>query len=359
MSRFSNKFIGLSARLLCKVYELLITIYTVLRRGLEQDRSQILVDLYSSDQARLQIDLDVAMAGPASVEGELLVIIPFRDRWDLTASCLESLANQVIPPALSLKVILVDNRSVEPETAAAMSASKNKYPSLAIETLRAVYSFNFSKLNNDGFKAFKTAKTKWVLFLNNDVQLIEKDLLVRMSGCLQSVQSIGAVGCTLLYPTGSIQHLFATPGCKIIAAHPLKGVPSNQPLKWFDKLVRPVPAVTGALMMLRAADFDAVGMFDESLPTLGQDIGLCLDVARKLGKFSAVITKPSAIHHESMTKAPSFPKHEVRFFYDKYGDVLKSRPLYSPRLSRWSEKPLLALPCEPKYPVLSVIRYWQ
>jgi hypothetical protein len=111
--------------------------------------------------------------------------------------------------------------------------------------------------------------------------------------------------------------------------------------------------------MLTAADFQASGMFDEDLPTLGQDIGLCLDVWHKLGKFSAVVTKPGAIHHEGMTKAPSFPMHEVRIFYDKYRALLNSPALYSKHLSRWTEQPLLALPFEPNYPVLSVIRYWQ
>jgi GT2 family glycosyltransferase len=359
MSHFSNKFMGLLTRLLCKTYELLLTIYTVSRRGLERDQSQILLDYYSIDQTRFQVELNQAMVEQVSSDYEILIIIPFRDCWNLTDKCLESLSRQITRSSTGLKVVLVDNGSVESETAAGIKSVKSKYPNLAIETLRADYPFNFSKLNNQGFKKYKTSKTKFVVFLNNDVQLIDQNLLSKMSSCLQSVPSVGVIGCTLLYPTGNIQHIFATPGCKIIAAHPLKGVFGNQPLRWFDVPLRPVPAVTGALMMMRASDFEAVGMFDESLLTLGQDIGLCLDAWQKLGKFTATVTKPSAIHHESMTKAPKFPSEEVRRFYNKYDSILDLPALYSARLSRWSEKPLLALPKEPKYPVFSVLRYWQ
>jgi GT2 family glycosyltransferase len=258
-----------------------------------------------------------------------------------------------------MKVVLVDNGSTSPETVQGMKAARSHYPSLMIETLRADYPFNFSKLNNDGFRNCKNVGTRFVLFLNNDIELLGNDTIQKMAICLTNIPDAGVVGSTLLYPEGNIQHLFAAPGVKIIAAHPLKGTPFNQLTDWFEKPMRPVPAVTGAVMMLRAEDFERVGMFDEALPTLGQDVVLCARVLQKLQKFSVVLTKADVLHHESVTKSVSFPAAELKLIYDRYGDALNSKTFFNHVFSRWSERPLIALPWELSYPAKTVARFWQ
>lgn len=295
--------------------------------------------------------IDQKLNESAAIAGELLVIIPFKDRWDLTSACLKTLNAQTMPHEFSIRVVLVDNGSVTAQTSQGIASAPKNYPRLKIEILRADYPFNFSKLNNDAFKKFHSKDTTWVLFLNNDVELNDQTIITRMASCLESVPEAGAVGCTLLYPDQRIQHIFAAPGVKIIAAHPLKGVPSNKALAWFQKPARPVSAVTGAVMMLRAKDFEASDMFDENLPTLGQDIILCLNVLNKLSKKIVVVMNVHIIHHESETKAFSFPAAEINYIYSRYGKMLAGSQWYSDKISRWSETPRLAPPCEPPYPV--------
>jgi GT2 family glycosyltransferase len=283
--------------------------------------------------------------------GELLVIIPFKDRWDLTSACLKSLNEQIIPNDLFIRVILVDNGSVSTETAQGIKSASGCYPHLKFEDLRADYPFNFSKLNNDAFKNFRTEKTRWVLFLNNDVSLNDQNIVSRMTSCLESVPEAGAVGCTLLYPNRRIQHIFAAPGVKIIAAHPLKGTPYRDDLEWFQKPARPVAAVTGAVMMLRVRDFEAAGMFDEKLPTLGQDIVLSCVVSQKLSKFNVVIHSGDVIHHESPTKESHFSQEELSHAYRQHEVRLIAAVLYSNVFSRWCEQPIYGPQPEPRYPV--------
>jgi GT2 family glycosyltransferase len=324
-------------------------------RGFESDPSQILIDYYTEAQTKAQAILDSKFRELKPLTGELLVIIPFKDRWDLTSTCLQTLNDQIIPRDLTLRVVLVDNGSVMSETAQGIKGASECYPHLKIENLRADYPFNFSKLNNDAFKAFRTEKNNWVLFLNNDVSLNDQTIVSRMASCLESVPEAGAVGCTLLYPDRRIQHLFAAPGVKIIAAHPLKGVPYNQDFAWFQKPARPVAAVTGAVMMLRATDFGAVGRFDETLATMAQDIVISCLVSEKLLKFNVSLHTNNVFHQESPTKSEQFSKKELRHVHARYSKYIFSERYFSRNLSRWSERPAQIVICEARYPAEWVI----
>ena len=320
-------------------------------RGFESDPSQILLDHYTEAQAKAQLILDAKLREFKELTGELLVIIPFKDRWDLTSACLKSLNEQIMPNDVFMRVILVDNGSVAPQTSHGLATASKDYTHLKIEVLRADYPFNFSKLNNDAFKKFCSNATEWVLFLNNDVSLNDKTVITRMISCLESVPEAGAVGCTLLYPDRRIQHIFAAPGVKIIAAHPLKGTPYRDDLEWFQKPARPVAAVTGAVMMLRVSDFEAAGMFDEKLPTMGQDIVLSCLVSEKLSKFNVSLGTGGVIHHESPTKAAKFSREELRYAYAQYLRIMASPQYYSKIFSRWSERPVYGINKEWLYPV--------
>lgn len=324
-------------------------------RGFESDPSKILLDHYTEDQVRAQSIIDQKLKKFSQPNGELLVIIPFKDRWDLTSQCLNTLNEQAIPDQCSMIVVLVDNGSIKLETIQGIASSSETYPNLKIETISAKYPFNFSRLNNDAFKKFRSNATKWVLFLNNDVALNDQGIIARMVSCLESIPEAGCVGCTLLYPEGRIQHLFAAPGVKIIAAHPLKGVPYSREISWFEKAARPVAAVTGAVMMIRAADFEAVGQFDETLPTMGQDIVLSCVVSDKLSKFNVSLQTSEVIHQESPTKSVMFSKEELHYVYLRYGKYLYSKKYFSRNLSRWSEQPVQVIVTEPPYPAGWVI----
>ena len=328
----------------------MLVFYTILRRGIESDPTKILIDYYTEAQTRAQELIDEALRAPPSPKGELLIIIPFRDRWDLTRSCLMTLPAQLLPVDLIFRTILVDNGSVIPETLEKLDSVKTDYPVLNIEVLKANYPFNYSRLNNEAFKRFRLPTTKWVLFLNNDVELRDQNIVSRMTTCLESIPEAGVIGCTLLYPNRRIQHIFAAPGVKIIAAHPLKGVPYNPSYEWFAKPARPVAAVTGAVMMVRAEDFEKVGMFDERLPTMGQDIDLCLALTRKSDSFSLALSSGATYHNEGESRKGEINLSEANCFYVKWTDYLKSPKLFSTAFTRWSERPMLRFLEPSKYP---------
>ena len=349
--RLFRTLVSFMVRVFCKLYEVLLKINTRLRRGLESDPTFILIDHLTPEQVKAQAVIDVALMRPFTDAGELLVLIPFRDRWDLTQTCLRTLASQKFDDGVKVRVVLIDNGSVNLETREGVGEFTKNYAALNIQSLQANYEFNYSRLNNDGYRQFKTPETKWVLFLNNDVELLDQAILQRMVSALATMNDVAAIGCTLLYPNRQIQHLFAAPGVKIIAAHPIKGEPFRPSMEWFAKPVRPVAAVTGAVMMVRANDFEAVGMLDETLATMGQDIDLCLKFYYDLGKFSATVTYCNVIHCESRTKKVNFSQVEIRRMNEKWGSKLLAHPFYSKAFSRFSESPVLVIGAEPQYPL--------
>ncbi len=339
---------SIAVRIVCKIYEYVLRAYSfvffvVFSKRMNRnanDPSLILCENLTPLQNEIQGKL-TQLRQTISPVGEVLIVIPFRDRWDLTEACLESLNSQVFSSQLSVRTILVDNNSTESETLAQVSTSPQRWPELKIECLKAAYEFNYSKLNNDAVRRFANIETKWILFLNNDVEFVDHSILTRMIEALALHSDVGVVGCTLLYPDRTIQHLFAAPGVKIVAAHPLKHEVLRPGNAWEQRSLRVVPAVTGAVMLLRASDFSAVGMFDEALPTLGQDIDLCLSIFAKLRLVPAVVTTTSVIHHESKTKKAGFKRAEIELIYKKWDEKIFDSSLYSQRFSRWSEKPVL------------------
>lgn len=271
-----------------------------------------------------------------TVVKKIYVIIPFRNRLDLTKKCFDSVLNQKFAGAL--EIILIDHLSIDQDCL----VWSQKISSLkGVRVIRKDYPYNYSRLNNDGFKSIESPdENDLVLFLNNDVELNTRDTLSRLSDTYQKIDGIGALGCTLLFPNGRIQHLFAAPGVKIVAAHPLKNAIFNPNLLWFN-CARPVAAVTGACCMISVQNFKAAAMFDENLPTLGQDIDLCLKL-QKLGKVNWVASSVVNIHYEGATKSKTLNKREVEYMYSKWGEFLVYNPFFSRRFSRWSEQPTLA-----------------
>ncbi len=268
---------------------------------------------------------------------KIFVIIPFRDRLELTKKCVESVMSQKVK--MDFQIVLVDHLSKDPSV---LTWSEEFCKTHSALLLRRDYEYNYSRLNNDAVKTIpETPDDQLILFLNNDVEFLNEDSLQKLCDTYESIGNIGALGCTLLFPNRRIQHLMAAPGIKIVAAHPYKNSRYQENSEWF-KQSRPVAAVTAACLMISVKNFKNVHMFDEKLPTLGQDIDLCLKL-QELGKVNWVASSVVNIHHEGATKSAAIAAEEVQYMYDKWGTFLTHNPYFSRKFSRWSEQPVLSL----------------
>jgi len=199
------------------------------------------------------------------------IIVPTRDKADMLRVCTGGILRKTDYPALELLVL--DNDSVEPETAD-LFQELQRDPRVRILALPGP--FNFSALNNAGAGQ---ARGEILLFLNNDVEVIEPNWLREMvSQVLRP--DIGCVGAKLLYADQTIQHAGIVLQSDPLAMHVFRTRPGQEFGQDANLAgVRGYLAVTAACMAMRRKLFDSVGGFDEKhLKIAYNDVDLCLRV---------------------------------------------------------------------------------
>lgn len=261
------------------------------------------------------------------------VIIPTRDRADLLEVTLDGLLRRTDYPAI--EVVIVDNDSREPATAALFARLREDS---RVRLVSVPGPFNFSDLSNRGAAA---ATGPVLLFLNNDIEVVEPDWLTEM--VRHAVRpGIGAVGAKLLYPDRTIQHGGIVLGIGGVAGHSHLGMPDSDP-GYFARMIltHEASAVTGACLALRAEVFAAVGGFDaEALKVAFNDVDLCLRI-RAAGYRIVWTPHAKLIHHESKSRGPEdTPEKKARFeaetrvMLGRWGAQLRADPYYNVNLSR-------------------------
>ena len=276
-------------------------------------------------------------------QSSILVIVPFRDKWDLTKVCLDSMINQNLE-GINLDVVLANNQSKEASTLEGIDTIiANSNGSIRFHHFKVDTPFNFSKINNMAVSQYlEIEKHDKILLLNNDIELVNSQTLRMLSNGIDSMESLSAVGCTLVYRDETIQHLFLNPGCKIVGSHPGKGRRISDVRDWIDRN-HLVPGVTGALLLTNAQDFIDVGGLDECLATCYQDLDYCLKLS-KIGKDIGVVSSVQAIHDETQSRSPTVDWQEVAYINNKWGIELSRHLMIPDHFSRFSE-PL----CETKF----------
>lgn len=291
---------------------------------------------------RLGIDAKVEMTerpgwyrSHVKVQGNPLisVIIPNKDHTDDLELCLFSMTRK--STYRNYEILIVENNSEKEETFEYYRKLPDRYPKARVLTWEK--EFNYSAINNF---AAKEAKGEYLLFLNNDVEILTPDWMEEMlQNCQQ--ENVAAVGAKLYYPDDTIQHAGVVLGLGGIAGHIMCRASKEDP-GYFGRMisVQEISAVTAACMMVKKSDFDAVGGLDETFQVAFNDIDLCM-------KFSAagkkIIFTPYAelYHYESKSRGlEDTPEKQFRFdkevkrFQEKWAQQLEmGDPYYSPNLS--------------------------
>jgi GT2 family glycosyltransferase len=253
---------------------------------------------------------------------KISIIIPVRDRVDMLARCLDSLTSKT--NYAPYEIVVVDNDSQSEEARAYFSHFKHRL-------LRYSGPFNFSAINNF---AVEQTDSPWLLFLNNDTEVIEGDWLTMMAEHVQRPE-VGAVGPKLLYPDDTVQHAGIVVGVGGIAEHAFRGLPAEAPGVCRQlQMTRNYSAVTGACLLTRREVFDEVGGFDEErLPVTFSDVDLCLKM-RRAGYRVVYVPFAKLYHHESGTRRPAVEPLETEVMRERWPDLLEHDPYYNPNLSR-------------------------
>ena len=262
------------------------------------------------------------------------IIIPTKNGYKDVQRCVSSIIEKTTYQ--NYEIIMADNGSTDPKMHELYAEFEQQLPGrFFVESIDIP--FNFSTINN---RAVKKAHGEYLLFLNNDTEVITENWLTLMVSFAQQ-ERIGCVGAKLLYPNNTVQHAGVILGLGGVAGHGHYGYPHGD-LGYFGRLAINVnySAVTAACLLMKKADFDAVGGFEEAFTVAFNDVDLCLKV-QALGRDNVWLHEAELYHFESQTreyddkgkKKKRFEQEKV-MMEEKWGPLIENDPFYNPNLTR-------------------------
>ncbi|MEG4960639.1 MULTISPECIES: glycosyltransferase [unclassified Microcoleus] len=250
------------------------------------------------------------------------VIIPTKNQLKLLKACLDSLETTTYR---NYQVAVIDNESDDPKTLEYLKE-------LNCQVLRIKNpdgKFSFAAINN---RAAEQVDSEYVLFLNNDTEVINPRWLSQMVGYAQ-IAGVGAVGARLLYPDGRIQHAGIIHGLHHgLAGHAFKLMNSeNRGYLSQAMVTRNYSAVTAACTITPRQLFLELSGFDEenfAVAYNDADYGYRL---LELGYRCVYCPDAELLHKEGTSRGFTDNPQEVAAFRRKYAG--KTDSFYSPHLS--------------------------
>jgi GT2 family glycosyltransferase len=262
------------------------------------------------------------------------LLIPTRDKKDITEIAVCSILDKTTYP--HYEIIILDNGSVEAETLNWFTAIQNK--DSRVRVIRYDHPFNYSAINNFGVTH---SNGSIIGLVNNDVEVINPEWLTEMVSHACRME-IGCVGAKLYYGNDTIQHAGVILGIGGVANHSHLKFRRKDP-GYFGRLicVQNYSAVTAACLIVKREIYNQVsGLEEKYLKVAFNDVDFCLKV-REAGYRNLWTPHAELYHHESISRgSEDTPEKqtrfqmEVEFMKNKWRDVLKQDPYYSPNLAK-------------------------
>lgn len=327
--------------------------------AVERHLSRICAAATVSIDADQQV-LDI-VARPAKPSGEarVAIIVPTRNAVELLRQCVDSLTASGALERAALWI--VDHCTDDPLALDYLDKLAERH-----HVVRASGEFNFSRLVNLGVDA-AGSDYSYYLLLNNDIEALQPGWLEHLLA-VAGRQGVGAVGATLVYPDGIIQHAGVVLGMRGLAGHYQLGTPLHDDRGRRHRgpqqtlvATREVSAVTAACLLVDRDAWTAVEGFDEAIAVGYGDVDFCL----RLGNAGyRILHDPHSVlvHHESRSRGRAlWDPHpsDTRQFIDRYRrSILEGDPFYSPLLSNTLTQCQLgrALPGVPRTSRVTAIR---
>lgn len=253
------------------------------------------------------------------------IIVPFKDRPEL----LDLLTRTLLPLTAyqNYELLLVSNNSARKETFELL----DRLTDPRIRKLEWNHPFNYPALNN---WAAKQATGEFLLFLNNDMEVVDPDWLHELLGHAQRPK-VGMVGPKLKFPDGSIQHAGVVVGIGGYAAHPFWRFPDTGHRTPFGTADwnRNYLAVTSACVLQRREVFEHLGGFDERFVVCGSDVDLGIRT-HQMGLQVVYTAGTWLYHHESASRRNTrIPAQDLWHSVVRYRPWLEGGdPFYNPNL---------------------------
>ncbi len=250
---------------------------------------------------------------PGSGAPLVSVIIPAHGHTGYTLRCLASIAAR--PPEAPIEVIVVDDAG-PPDEMAVLAQVKG------IRLLRNHVNLGFIGACN---AASRTARGQYLLFLNNDTQVLP-GWLDAMLVPFQTRDNVGAVGSMLLYPDGRLQEA----GCIVwFDGSGWNYGRHEDPTRPVYNYLREADYCSGACLLVPRAVFERLGRFDIGYaPAYYEDTDFCFRL-RAQGLKTIYQPRSRIVHFEGISHgrdtAVGVKSHQVinkKTFLRRWGDTL-------------------------------------
>jgi GT2 family glycosyltransferase len=237
-----------------------------------------------------------------------IVIVSYNAREDLER-CLQSLVRAA--PSVDHEIIVVDNASTD-DSAAAVRA---RWP--GVRLIDAGANVGFAKANNMGIRA---SFGELLLLLNGDT-LVPPGAIDRLVAVLDARPAVAVVGPRLVDGNGRAELSF---GRMLSPLNELRQkLRARGNVERLTSREREVDWVSGACLLVRRADAEAVGLLDERYFMYTEDVDFCAAI-RARGR--RVLYTPSAefvhLRGRSRQTAPRATESAYRrgqiAFYEKH-----------------------------------------
>ena len=239
------------------------------------------------------------------------VVIPVRDNWALTESCLEHLRAQTAPHT----VIICDNGSSDGTPARVRASWEARIIELGAN-------LGFSAACNRGVLA---GNAEIVVLLNNDVDC-RHDFLERLVAPFDRDERLGSVAPILLNVEEETIESFGLAVDPTLAGYPrLRGLPTHEAATPDAVLIGP----TGAAAAYRRQAWEEVGGLDEGVFSYVEDVDLAVRL-RVAGWSTTGARDAVAVHVGSASagRRSSWQRYQggfARAYFLRRYDVLRSR----------------------------------
>jgi len=226
--------------------------------------------------------------------GKIAIIIPTKGNVEILQKCVHSFYKHC--DINMFDIFIADTGSTDEEK----EIIKNDFKQYDnIKFIEYDY-YNFAKINNDVVKNHITNEYQFLLFSNNDIEILN-DVLTGMLNTFKSDPKTGTVGCRLHYPDNTLQH----DGINLVVNMKNNGfsaVHYNAKNYYnYGDNTKKVLGSTGALLMIMKKVFEKCGGFNENYLGCFEDVELNIHTLR-LGLNNYICGECVSYHHESLTR---------------------------------------------------------
>jgi GT2 family glycosyltransferase len=266
---------------------------------------------------------------PARKPSTISVVIPFRDKPEITLRALRSIERQRFTGQIDL--VLVDNESDQEVRDGIETELKTMSFGSTARVLDYRYPFNHSRQCNIGARA---ARGEVLVFMNNDCELMEDNVLDGLARWAL-LDGVASVGCRLVAPSGDL----ISAGIVARSEYGANDSPVEESREsQLSELVREVTGNTFALSAVRRDTFFALGALDELLFPAGyNDVDYCLRAIER--RYSHVYLGPlTAAHQPGTSRGKSDERLQRIAIRERHSSVLY-RSLVEWRIRKVAAKP--------------------